>query len=189
MNKCFALLFIGALATTLQVPAQNLILNGNFGTGNFTDWTTSGVAFGVVGTSSDVNPPVGDSFMVQADGNDTLTQTFDTTLDQTYTLSFDNANSAGPNNQGGVYLSGSINGATLFTDTTDLSNTSWLTHTYDFTATSTTTTLQLDMNYYNANGNGLLDDVSVTATPEPSTLSLSALGGLGGLLIYRRRKC
>jgi hypothetical protein len=31
-------------------------------------------------------------------------------------------------------------------------------------------------------------DVGVTAIPEPSTLALSAMGGLGGLLLLRRRK-
>ena len=187
VNKHLALLFIGAFAA-LEVSAQNLVLNGSFVTGDFTDWTTSGVAFSVVDTSGGVNPPIGDSYMAQASGNDTLSQTFETTVGQTYTLSFNNANSSGPNDQGGVYLSGSIDGTTLFTDYTDLSNTDWLTHTYDFTATSASTTLSLDMNYYNAQGCGLLDDISVTTAPEPSPLALSAVGSLGCLLIYRRRK-
>jgi hypothetical protein len=31
-------------------------------------------------------------------------------------------------------------------------------------------------------------NIEITPTPEPSTLALSAMGGLGGLLLFRRRK-
>jgi hypothetical protein len=46
----------------------------------------------------------------------------------------------------------------------------------------------LTLNFFNANGDGLFDNISVTPTPEPSVLALSGLGGLGGLLMVRRRK-
>jgi hypothetical protein len=177
----------GLIGSGSQAMAQNLIQNGNFATGNFLDWSTSGTAFSVVATSFGINPPhIGDQ-IAQADGNDSLSQTFATTIGVTYELTFESANSRGPNNQGGVYIQGLINGATLFTDTTDLSNTSWLTSTYDFTATSTSTALQLNLHFFNANGDGLLTDVSVVPTPEPSTLALAALG-IGSLFSVRRRK-
>jgi len=190
MKKFLSLLFVAAITVT-EAPAQNLILNGNFATGDFTGWTASGVAFSVVPSSFGITPLSGDSFLAAADGNDSLSQSFATMLGQNYTLSFVNANSRGPNNQGGVFLRGLINGSTLFTDSTDLANTSWVPSSYEFTATSSSTSLQLALNYFNANGDGLIDDISVTptVTPEPSTLALSALGGVGGLVMYRRRKC
>jgi hypothetical protein len=118
-----------------------------------------------------------------------LSQTFGTTIGITYELAFKSANSRGPNNKGGVYIQGLINGTSLFTDNVHLSNTSWLTSSYDFTATSTTTTLQLNLHFFNANGDGLVTDFSVTpvAAPEPSSLALVALGS-GSLMAVRRRK-
>jgi hypothetical protein len=187
MKKIIVLLFVGVVST-VAVLAQNLILNGNFATGDFTDWTVTGSSFSVKSSSYGTLPPAGDSYLAEADGNETLSQTFATTISQNYVLSLANANGRGPNNQGGVYFRGSINGTTLFTDTTDLSNTSWLTSTYDFTATTASTTLLLTLNFFNANGDGLFDDISVTLAPEPSTLALSVLGSLGGILMYRRRK-
>jgi len=177
---------VGLISLSSQALGQNLILNGNFGSGNFTDWNVSGSTFNVVAASYGINPPqVGDQ-MAQADGNDTLSQTFGTTIGVSYELSFANANSRGPNNQGGVFISGSIDGSSLFTDNTDLSNTSWLTSSYEFTATSASTTLQLNLNFFNANGDGLITDISVTPAPEPSTLALAA-AGLVGLSVTRRR--
>ena len=187
MKKIIVLLFIG-VAGTVSVPAQNLILNGNFATGDFSDWTVTGSYFSVKSSSYGTLPPAGDSYLAEADGNETLSQTFATTIGQNYVLSLANANGRGPNNQGGVYFRGSINGTTLFTDSTDLSNTSWLTSSYDFTATTASTTMLLTLNFFNANGDGLFDNVSVTPAPEPSVLALSGLGGLGGLLMVRRRK-
>lgn len=185
-----ALVLTACLAGSVsQAKAQNLIQNGNFATGNFTGWSTSGIAFAVTASSYGVNPPnVGDQ-IAQADGNDTLSQTFATTIGVSYELAFESANSRGPNNQGGVYIQGLINGSTIFTDSTDLSNTSWLTSSYNFTATTTSTTLQLNLHFFNANGDGLVTDISVTpvATPEPSPLALGALG-LGSLMAVRRQK-
>ena len=166
MKKIIVLLFIG-VAGTISVPAQNLILNGNFATGDFSDWTVTGSYFSVKSSSYGTLPPAGDSYLAEADGNETLSQTFATTIGQNYVLSLANANGRGPNNQGGVYFRGSINGTTLFTDST---------------------TMLLTLNFFNANGDGLFDNVSVTPAPEPSVLALSGLGGLGGLLMVRRRK-
>ena len=187
--KASAALFLtaGLVGFTSLATAQNLIQNGNFATGDFSLWSTSGGSFSVVSSSFGINPPnVGDK-IAQADGDDTLSQTFGTTMGESYELSFKSANSRGPNTQGGVYIQGLINGATLFTDTADLSNTSWLTSSYEFTADSASTTLQLNMHFFNANGDGLITDVSVTQTPEPSTLALIALG-LGAVVAIRRRK-
>lgn len=176
------------IGSASQIQGQDLIQNGNFATGDFTGWSHSGVGFNVVTTSFGIDPPQAGDQMVQADGNDVLSQTFGTTIGISYDLAFANANSRGPNNQGGVSISGSIDGTTLFTDTTDLSNSSWVDSSYEFTATSASTTLQLNLNYFNANGDGLLTEVSVTpvATPEPSTVALGAVG-VGSLIALRRR--
>jgi hypothetical protein len=186
MKKIIVLIF-AAYVSTIAALAQNLIQNGNFATGDFTGWTVGGSYFSVQASSYGINPPSGDSYMAVADGNETLSQTFATTIGQNYALSLDNANSRGPNNQGGVYFRGSINGTTLFTDTADLSNTSWLTSTYNFTAASASTTMQLTLNFFNANGDGLFDDISVTPVPEPSTLAVYALGIFASFLMFRRK--
>lgn len=181
------MVIVALVSVASQAMGQNLLVNGNFATGDYTGWSPSGNYFAVVASSYGINPPqVGDE-MVQADGNDAISQTFATTIGISYDLAFASANSRGPNNQGGVYIQGSINGVNLFTDTIDLSNSSWVDSSYEFTADSISTTLQLKLNYFNANGDGLLTDVVVTpvATPEPSALAFGALG-LGGLAAIRR---
>jgi hypothetical protein len=189
--KISAALFLTAIlaGSASQVVAQNLIQNGNFATGNFTDWSPSGSFFAVVASSYGINPPNEGDQIAQADGNESLSQTFATTIGVSYELAFQSANSRGPNTQRGVYLQGLINGTTLFTDSADLSNTSWLPSTFDFTATSASTTLQFNLQFFNANGDGLLTDVSVApmAIPEPSTLALVGLG-LGSLIAVRRQR-
>jgi hypothetical protein len=177
----------GLAGSASQAVAQNLIQNGNFATGDFTGWSPAGSYFAVVPSSYGINPPTAGDQIVQADGNDALSQTFATTIGVSYELAFQSANSRGPNTQGGVYIQGLINGTTLFTDSTDLANTSWLTSTFDFTATAASTTLQLNLHFFNANGDGLLTEVSVTPVPEPTVLALSALG-LGSLLAVHRQK-
>jgi MYXO-CTERM domain-containing protein len=183
------LVTLGLVGAARPALAQNLIQNGNFATGDFTDWTTTGSFFAVTSASFGINPPQAGDQIAQADGNDSLSQTFATTIGVTYELAFASANSRGPNTQGNVYIQGLVNGTTLFTDTTDLANTSWVNSTYDFTADATSTTVQLAMNFFNANGDGLITEISVTpvATPEPSTLAFGALG-LFGLIAARRRK-
>jgi len=167
-----------------QVRGQSLLQNGNFATGDFTGWSASGIAFSVIPSSLGLNPPNTGDYIAQADGNDTLSQTFATTIGELYALSFVTANTAGPNTQGGVSIVGLINGTTLFTDTSHLANTSWVTSTYNFTATTASTTLQLNMNFYWANGNGLITDIAVV--PEPGSLALGAVG-IGAGWVMRRR--
>jgi PEP-CTERM motif len=169
---------------TGRASAGNLIVNGGFETGDFTGWTLGGNTAGTfVGPPFPTTP--GHAFsgehaaVLGAVGTDgTLSQTFATVPGTLYELTLWGANGVGPPNQVTITL----NGTTAFAATDDPVH-DYVLHVFDFTATSTTYTLEFDYVHNTAGGAFVIDDVSVSAIPEPSTLTLLALGA--GVLAAR----
>jgi hypothetical protein len=103
---------------------------------------------------------------------DTITQTLTTVIGQTYTISYFAAGTQ-PN-----VLEVTFGGSTLFNGTAPTdgvgSPSDYVQYTFNSTATSTSTVLAFS-GQRTVGGEILLDDVSVSATPEPSALSLTSL--------------
>ncbi len=195
---------IGAMASA---SSANLILNGDFSSG-LTDWTTSFSGNGSAGT--DTNGPTtispdnkGNTITNYMDletqlATDTTTaeQTFAVSGNTEYLLSLDIAGGAGETVQGGIQVLDNAGGGDPlgeFPSTAGGFNTNNFTLVeYSFTTDvgATSATLQLT-NYANQytipEANFDVANISVTAVPEPDTLGLLAVGGLGMLLIGRKR--
>jgi choice-of-anchor C domain-containing protein len=216
MKRSF--LAIAAIASVgLCTPASaSLIVNGSFEAGlasigdfttlnggdstSITGWTVTGGqnAIDYIGT-----------YWQPADGSRSLDlngllpggikQTFSVVLGQTYQVSFEMAG----NPAGGPVvktLNGIVDvvtdGFTFDTTNTSLSNMGWKPMSFTFTATTTSETLDFESTT-TANSNNptypfafgpALDNVSVTAVPEPSTWAMMILGFIGvGFMAYRRK--
>lgn len=128
-----------------------------------------------------------------------IAQTFDVTNGQTYQVTFYLAGNpaGGPNPK---TLQSSAGATVLLSsfDTTghDLQNMGWTPVSFDFTATGPTETLTFLSTTTGDSGNSIdptafgpaLDNVSVTAVPEPSTWAMMILGFLSvGFAAYRRK--
>ncbi|MGC9261702.1 MAG: PEP-CTERM sorting domain-containing protein, partial [Phycisphaerae bacterium] len=198
---------IAALAMLSVGNAQaNLITNGDFSSG-LTDWTTSVVGSGSVGTNA--NGPTtlspdnkGNTITNYMDlatqlATDTATaeQTFAVTGNTAYLLSLDLAGGAGESVQGAVTVLDNAGGGMPFAEypstTSGFNNTQFTLSTYSFTTDvgATSATLQLSnlANKYTVPASFDVANVSVTAVPEPATLGLVMAGGLGLLLLKRRK--
>lgn len=103
---------------------------------------------------------------------DTTTQTLTTVIGQEYTISYWVAGNEAN------FLEVTFGASTLFDGTAPTngvgSSSDYVQHVFDATATSTSTVLAFS-GQRTVGGEILLDDVSVTATPEPSALLLTGL--------------
>ena len=164
--------------------AGELVSNGGFETGDFTDWTNSN--FGaVVGTRQGISPYEG-SYQARFISANTLTQTLATTVNGSETISFALAYHGDDTVSYEVYFGGN-----LLATISNIGK-SYQTYSYQTTATSAST----DLSFVQAEWNSYfyLDAVSVTETaaavPEPSTLALACVACVSGLghAVFRRRK-
>jgi PEP-CTERM motif len=108
---------------------------------------------------------------------------------QQYTLTFDYGSFGGPQSIG-VFL----NGGQILSETTNYStnNLSNILSSYSvtFNAPAGPVTLEFrDTSSNTINADGLLDNISITAVPEPSTWAMMILGFAGiGYMTYRRKR-
>ena len=173
--------------------AGNLILNGNFATGDFTDWSHSVIYIGPdIDFPGPIAAPGTDSYYAKTGGNGSISQTIATTVGRQYTLSF-LSNNDYDHSSGGSF-SGKIDGNPLFTSASIYVSTvnSFLTQSYTFTAANSSTEVELDLNfgYVGRIGQAYIDDISVTElspVPEPSEWAAASVALLGLVYVAKRR--
>ncbi len=183
MRGVLAALALSTIAAGAPVSATEFVVNGDFETGDFTGWTRFGsLGFTSVNTDSERTGDYGASFSPNQPGG--IQQTFATLPGRAYTITLWLSHTLGTASVinsffldfGGTNIAGfSGYGAVPFTKLT-----------YVRTATAPTTTLKLT--FRDARPTVFrLDDVSVTAVPEPATWALMILG-FGMVGVARRRQ-
>jgi hypothetical protein len=186
-----------ALLGSEGLAEANLILNGGFETGDFTDWAVFANATGVgPGSFDGFFPHSGTNFAslgnraIIGPNLGTLSQTVSDTAGQSYVLSM----FLGSDGRGANEFRVDWNGTPLY-DQTGLPDTRGNTPQYNLLSFTVVGTGSDTLTLYEASDSGFLalDDVSLappSSVPEPSTLVMSSiLFGVGGVgLVYRRFK-
>jgi hypothetical protein len=178
-----ALAWIAAAALAALAPLAHAgPANGGFETGDLTSWTQSGdIDFSGVDTFAAHSGTFGAFFGPEDAGR--ISQSFATTVGTVYKVDFwlELDDSATPNSffwsWNGVKQGAGLNNSAAF-DYTEFSG--------FITATGASSTLEFT--FLNPNSFWLLDDVSVTAVPEPETYALFASGLLALAVVARRRR-
>jgi len=188
MNKKILLIVAVLASAALSAHAQNLVTNPGFETGDFSGWTQWGdTSFSGVSTSSpDGTPPHSGNFLSYYGPTGSMggiQQNIGGTIaGNLYNISFWLANSdASGNNAASVTF-----GSTTLLSLTGSPAFSFTQFTYNNVAASSNNAL-LQFGFFNPPLYWDLDDVSVTAVPEPGTLGLIALGALGLVGAFRKR--
>lgn len=196
---------MGSLAPANATP--NLILNGNFEQNppiesipfdwqeepspGFTIYVLQGFEYsGVTGSTAALN----NKFAVFGyPETQALYQNFPTVVGQHYIVSFDSG-ALGTGSEGMDSIvtktgNGTDLGDILVTMNADNDlDTTFTSYSYDFMATGTESAIFFEGIGQVKNINAILDNVSVTAVPEPLTLSLFGAGFVGALAMRRRKR-
>ncbi len=198
-----------AFAVWTRAQAQNLLNNGSFETGAFTNqgsgfmllpsgktniagWTViSDQLAWAFATNSDSVTPFDGSFFLDLQGPGLfappyggVSQTIATVIGQPYRLSFGlGTQEAIANDRGPISVSASAGGTTLpFTFAPAGSGVQWGEFGFDFTATGTSTLISIVGTATTGGAYIGLDRASVVAVPRPS-LSILTAGGVGGAVL------
>jgi hypothetical protein len=154
------------LIATPRTASANLIVNGDFETGDFTGWTTTpagtGSNFGVT-TLPPAHDTLGAFFSATGSDFDSISQTFATTTGAFYDVSFFyqpfSPNPGPPPDNGFRAL---FDGVAIYENFNTISG--FGTFTFHVQATSSLTTLEFQARNAVSGGVDYLDDVSVTPT-------------------------
>ena len=175
------------LAGTALAPAQaNLVVNGSFETGDFTDWEQVGdTSFTFVTDELAGGGPTNGDFHAAFGATDPsgggILQDITTTAGVAYRLSFDLANLGNPPNAFGLFWDGAFVSIDF-----DQSSFDYRTFTRTLTASSTGATA-LGFIFYHEPSFYLLDNVNLTVVPEPASWAMMIAGfGLAGAAARRR---
>jgi hypothetical protein len=174
-----ALAVLGACAAS----AHAQVVNGGFETGDFTGWTTMNAPGSQSLYNVDTAGPHHGSysaFFGAAVPGDAISQAVATVAGSAYYLSF--WLDAGALTSAGSFVA-SVNGSPIYTAPSGA--TSFAGHTLVFTANAASTLLTFAS--YNVSDFYTLDDVSVTAVPEPETWALM-VGGLAIVALRGRKR-
>ncbi|WP_442907843.1 choice-of-anchor C family protein [Janthinobacterium sp. GW460P] len=204
MRKLTALAGMAALilAAPMAHATTNLLSNGGFESSTFSGPFTeihSGAHLGAWSVDSGSIDLINQLWQ-HAEGNYSLdlnggsagriSQSFGTVVGQQYNVSFSLAGNAAAGGSLKLVDAG-VTGVHTFTfDSTGRShsNMGWVTQGFSFIATAANSTLYFQGSSQNGAWGAALDNVSVTAVPEPTTYAMLAAGlGLMGLIARRRR--
>ena len=183
MNKKL-LLIIAVCASAALTANANLVSNPGFETGSFSSWTQFGdTTFDGVGSSSpDGTPPHSGNFLAFFGAVGTTSGIMQTLTAPAGTFNVDFWLAAG-GADGASFFQASLGGNTFYT-LNDGGGFSYI-HVVATVAAGTNPVLQ-----FTSENNPSwwdLDDINVTAVPEPGTLGLIAFGGLGLVAALRKR--
>lgn len=190
------------LSSAALAVAPNLIVNGGFesstftgafdtysaGSGSLTGWTINEGSVDLVHTYW---TPASGSYSLDLSGNDdgVISQSFATNVGQHYRVSFSMAGNPDDPTDTVKTIQVGLSQQPLYTFDTaghTRSNMGWTSKSFDFIATTNVSRLHFAGTQESAYG-AALDNISVTAVPEPETYAL-LLAGLGVISALGRRR-